>query len=131
NSEPINAPPLRRIASGVNSRGPDSCDIRHLDEHLNNTTEGSTALFFNRLAIIDLDKRSDQPFEDANHLLVFNGEIYNYPEIKAVLEKEGAIFRTSSDTEVLFFALKYWGKEALNKLNGMFAFFWLDRETKT
>lgn len=122
---------IGRTASKVRFRGPDSCGIRVLNSSFQKSESGNTAIFFNRLAIIDLDSRSDQPFEDERHLLVFNGEIYNYRELKSDLQKEGAVFHTTSDTEVLFFALKHWGTGALPKLNGMFAFFWLDKIEKT
>lgn len=121
---------LKTIADRVSFRGPDSCGIRILNTDLQRTEEGVHALFFNRLAIMDLDPRSDQPFEDDRYLLTFNGEIYNYPEIKRALEKKGISFNTTSDTEVLFHALKEWGVRALDKLNGMFAFFWLDKIEK-
>jgi asparagine synthase (glutamine-hydrolysing) len=118
---------LASIASKVKFRGPDSCGIRVLDDQLQTSESGPHGIFFNRLAIIDLDKRSDQPFEDERYLLVFNGEIYNYRELKSEFEKKGKQFRTTSDTEVLFYALQEWGAEGLKKLNGMFAFFWLDK----
>ncbi|HWB94969.1 MAG TPA: asparagine synthase (glutamine-hydrolyzing), partial [Puia sp.] len=92
---------------------------------------GLTALFFNRLAIIDLDARSNQPFEDQRYTLLFNGEIYNYRGLKQELQGYGDTFRTSSDTEVLFCALRRWGAAALPRLNGMFAFCWLDREKRS
>ncbi len=119
------------VASQVNFRGPDSCGIRILDHSMQKAESGNTALFFNRLAIIDLDSRSDQPFEDDQHLLMFNGEIYNYHELKDQLQKDGVTFRTTSDTEVFFYALRKWGKDALPRLNGMFAFFWLDKKSRT
>jgi asparagine synthase (glutamine-hydrolysing) len=127
----LSAGDVAGIASKVNFRGPDSCGIRILDQSLNKAESGTTALFFNRLAIIDLDSRSDQPFEDDEHLLMFNGEIYNYHELKASLQKEGVQFHTTSDTEVFFHALKKWGKDALPRLNGMFAFFWLDKKRRS
>jgi asparagine synthase (glutamine-hydrolysing) len=102
-----------------------------LNEQLNAMPEGNSAFFFNRLAIMDLDHRSDQPFEDEHHLLTFNGEIYNYQELKVQLQAKGYTFQTTSDTEVLFFGLKEWGSKILGKLNGMFAFFWLDKKEKT
>lgn len=120
-----------RLASFVNYRGPDNCGIRILDTSLNDAERGSMALFFNRLAIIDLDARSNQPFEDEHHLLMFNGEIYNYHELKASLSRLGVQFHTTSDTEVLFHLLKIKGKKALSELNGMFAFFWIDKSSKT
>lgn len=79
-----------------------------------------------RLSIIDLDSRSNQPFVDQDALLVFNGEIYNYKEIRAKLENLGFSFATTGDTEVLFYALKYWGKEVHEHLEGMWAFAFLD-----
>lgn len=77
-----------------------------------------------RLSIIDTDSRSNQPFisDDGNYVMVFNGEIYNFHEIKNELISEGQTFKTSSDTEVLFYLLiKEWEK-ALEKLDGFFAF---------
>lgn len=121
---------LRPVAASVAYRGPDSCGIRILDETLQSASTGRHAVFFNRLAIIDPDPRSDQPFEDERYLLTFNGEIYNYSEIKIELEAKGCRFKTTSDTEVLFQALATWGTGALEKINGMFAFFWLDRQLR-
>src|SRR5690606_15212986 len=95
-----------------------------------NSEIGTHAIFFNRLAIIDLDHRSDQPFEDQRFLLVFNGEIYNYHNLKSQLQAKGVSFKTTSDTEVLFYLLREHGIGALGLLNGMFAFFWLDKFEK-
>ncbi len=78
-----------------------------------------------RLSIIDLDARSNQPFFDEQHEIgvVFNGEIYNYKELRTELEREHKIrFRTDSDTEVLVYAYRVWGERALPRLRGMFAF---------
>lgn len=123
---------LSGIASAVSHRGPDNTGLALFEESLTVQGEsGPHAVFFNRLAIIDLDARSDQPFQDDQHLLIFNGEIYNFQEIKKELSGKGIVFKTSSDTEVLFFALKIWGQQTLLKLNGMFAFFWLDKTNKT
>lgn len=73
----------------------------------------------NRLAIIDLDSRSNQPFKCENYEIVFNGEIYNYQEIKDELIKKGYEFNTNSDTEVLLIGYKEYGEKILNKLNVM------------
>jgi len=83
-----------------------------------------------RLAILDLDPRSNQPFErqDLGLVIVFNGEIYNHKELKAQLAKEGQEFFTSSDTEVLLVAYKIWGQSMLKQLRGMFAFVIYDQE---
>ncbi len=125
---PITQEQLAAVAAKVSFRGPDSYGARVMDSQCKPVQQGTTALFFNRLAIMDLDHRSDQPFEDDRYLLMFNGEIYNFPELKSSLQKEGIQFHTTSDTEVLFFALRQWGKAALPKLNGMFALLWLDKQ---
>ena len=83
-----------------------------------------------RLSIIDLSEDGLQPFKskDERFVLIFNGEIYNYLEIKQELESYGVGFRTSSDTEVLLNALIFWGHAALPKLEGMFAFAFVDTQ---
>jgi asparagine synthase (glutamine-hydrolysing) len=121
---------IAEISRKVAFRGPDSNGMRLYDEGLRAAPQGNNAVFFNRLAIIDLDARSSQPFEDERYTLLFNGEIYNYLELKKELQGKGFGFRTSSDTEVLFYALQCWGADALSRLNGMFAFCWLDREKR-
>lgn len=76
-----------------------------------------------RLSIIDLDARANQPMSSGGVTIVFNGEIYNFKELRADLEKHGASFRTSSDTEVLLVGYQKWGLAALlKKCAGMFAF---------
>ena len=77
-----------------------------------------------RLSIIDLDIKSNQPMvsSDGNYIIVFNGEIYNYIELREQLEKKGAIFRTNSDTEVIIEAYRAYGTECFNMFNGMWAF---------
>ena len=89
------------------------------------------ALGHNRLSIIDLSEEANQPFysKDKRYILVFNGEIYNYIELKEELVKD-YIFTTKSDTEVLLAAYIKWGKDCLSKLNGMFAFAIWDSEDK-
>ena len=79
-----------------------------------------------RLSIIDLDARSNQPFSDGMHTLVFNGEIYNYRELREKLKKHGVQFKTGSDTEVLFNGLVLHGIDYLNELDGMYSFAFLD-----
>ncbi|WP_452226937.1 asparagine synthase (glutamine-hydrolyzing) [Lacinutrix cladophorae] len=76
----------------------------------------------NRLSIIDLDPRSNQPLTYKHIHIVFNGEIYNFLEIKKQLQTQGYIFNTTSDTEVLCAAYLEYGEAFINKLNGMFAF---------
>jgi len=91
------------------------------------------ALGHTRLSIIDPDERANQPFSLGNgrYTLVFNGEIYNYIELRKSLEIEGVKFETNSDTEVLYHLLIREGELALEKLNGFFAFGFYDERENT
>lgn len=106
----------------ISYRGPDASAYRTYAAR----GDGSAPDIFlghNRLSIIDLSTESNQPFTygDGYHI-IFNGEIYNYLEIKAILKKEGVRFRTNSDTEVLIALYVYKGIEGFRLLNGMWAF---------
>ena len=92
---------------------------------------GSVSYGFRRLAIIDTRHVADQPMvsSDGRKVIVFNGEIYNFVELRARLEASGRIFRTRSDTEVLLQAYEHWGEAVVERLNGMFAFAILDEGT--
>jgi asparagine synthase (glutamine-hydrolysing) len=106
------------IQEGVNMlahRGPDAaghCQINKI------------ALGHTRLSIIDLDDRSNQPFTYGNTTIVFNGEIWNYKQLRADLEAMGCHFQTQGDTEVLAAALNYRGPDILPQVQGMFAVAW-------
>lgn len=108
----------------IRHRGPDACGV-WVDPR------GRFALGHNRLAILDLRPESNQPFWSAcgRFVIVFNGEIFNYLEIRANLEAEGCAFRTSSDTEVLLQALIRQGPDAVSRFNGMWAFVFVDTQT--
>jgi len=112
-------PPTREIIARmtdlIRHRGPDDEGIAIL---------GPAGLGHRRLAIIDLSPAGHQPMtlEDGGVHVVFNGEIYNFQEVKAELEASGVAFRTRSDTEVILRAYRAWGIDSLQKLNGMFAF---------
>ncbi len=82
----------------------------------------TTVLLHTRLAIVDLDERSNQPFTIGQKTIVYNGELYNYKEIRRELEGTGWRFRTTSDTEVLLAAWEAWGEAALERFEGMWAF---------
>lgn len=86
-----------------------------------------------RLSIIDLSKNGHQPFcaEDGRYHLVFNGEIYNYIELREELKQKGCVFSTKTDTEVLLAAWIVWGEQALKKIVGMFAFVVYDKLAQT
>ena len=104
----------------ISFRGPDYTGI----EKINSLTLGHL-----RLSILDLDARSHQPMVFENLHIVFNGEIYNYKDIKKELALLGYHFKTESDTEVLLIGYKEWGKGVLQKVNGMFAFCIYNSET--
>lgn len=87
-----------------------------------NNSQVSLNLFSSRLSIIDLDKRANQPYKTQNNILIFNGEIYNYLEIKKFLKKKKIKFSTESDTEVLLKAYEYWGEKCVDHFDGMWAF---------
>jgi asparagine synthase (glutamine-hydrolysing) len=98
-------------------RGPDAGAIwSHEDER------SSIHLGHRRLSIIDLSTAANQPLVKGGLALVYNGELYNYRELRAELEKAGASFFTSSDTEVVLEAWRCWGAKALPRFRGMFAF---------
>jgi asparagine synthase (glutamine-hydrolysing) len=104
-------------------RGPDDEGFEHGD---------GWALGFRRLSILDLSPTGHQPMScaDRKHWLVLNGEIYNYVELRRELEKKGERFTGGSDTEVLLRLLMLEGTAALNKLNGMFAFAYVNTESR-
>ncbi len=93
---------------------------------------GAAALGHARLSIIDLDRRANQPMRDGDdrYVIVFNGEIYNFHDIRCELEERGARFRTQSDTEIILEAYKAWGVDCLSRFNGMFAFALWDRDRR-
>lgn len=90
---------------------------------------GVVQLLHSRLSIIDLDERSNQPYYTDQGILSYNGEMYNYVEVKEELAKRGATFNTSSDTEVLAKLLSMDGVDALDQCEGMWGFAWFDKRT--
>lgn len=99
------------------SRGPDGAGIW-------SSESGRCLLGHRRLSILDLNERAAQPMSrvDGQYVVTFNGEIYNYPELRGELEAEGVIFRTETDTEVLLHMYAKWGEKMVHQLRGMFAF---------
>lgn len=89
---------------------------------------GSVALGHRRLAIIDRQAHSSQPFQRGNLIVVFNGEIFNYRALRSELAQLGHAFHTSSDTEVLLAAWQQWGADCQQRFNGMWAFILYDLE---
>jgi asparagine synthase (glutamine-hydrolysing) len=107
-------------------RGPDDSGIVWLED-------GRVALAHRRLAIVDLSPAGHQPMQspDGSVWLIFNGEIYNFRELKDLLEGRGHSFRSSSDTEVVIAAYREWGRSFLDHLDGMFALALFDRADRT
>tara|TARA_B100002052_G_scaffold155515_1_gene141740 strand:- start:1325 stop:3121 length:1797 start_codon:yes stop_codon:yes gene_type:complete len=99
--------------NNIKSRGPDNQQILFVDDLI---------LAHNRLSIIDLDKRSNQPMKYANLTIVFNGEIYNFNELKNQLINKNYNFSTNSDTEVIMAMYLEYGKDCIKYFNGMFSF---------
>lgn len=123
---------LEKATNAIVHRGPDSAGYKVVslpnfevsNNHQKANEEGNKiALGFRRLAIIDLQDVSNQPFTsaDGKYHMVFNGEIYNYIELRDELKQLGVQFRTSSDTEVLLAAYIQWGTNCFKRFNGMWA----------
>ena len=112
NQAPVRRVDIEAMARSIIHRGPD-------DEGY--FIAGPLGFGFRRLSIIDLSG-GHQPMSDQEESVwvIFNGEIYNFPELKRELQGHGHVFRTNSDTEVIIHGYKQWGDEVLNRLNGMF-----------
>jgi asparagine synthase (glutamine-hydrolysing) len=94
-------------------------------------TDGRVQLGHTRLSIIGLDDRGIQPMENARHVLVFNGEIYNFNDIRRDLEADGPALHGANDAEVLLHAWSRWGEAVLPRLTGFWAFAVYDKERRT
>lgn len=111
---------VRVMTDRMAHRGPD-------DAGLWQSADGRVVLGHRRLSILDTSAAGHQPMERGDLVLVFNGEIYNYLELRAELQAAGAAFGTGSDTEVVLAAHEAWGDDAPARFNGMFAYALLDR----
>ena len=116
---------IKKILDIQNQRGPDNRNL-WVSECKKIT------LGHNRLSIIDLSKNSNQPFisEDDNYIITFNGEIYNFKDLRKELIKKNFFFKTNSDTEVILQSYKCWGLNFAKFLRGMFAFVIYDKVKK-
>src|SRR5713101_2033177 len=105
---------IKAMTQVIRHRGPDEDGFY---------VSGKIGFGFRRLSIIDL-ALGHQPMSDSEECIwvIFNGEIYNFPELKRELQGKGHLFRTNSDTEVIVHGYKEWGCDVLTHLNGMFGF---------
>lgn len=113
---------LLRMRDTLSHRGPDD---------KGDFFEPGIGLGHTRLSILDLSEKAHQPFLRGHFVMVYNGEVYNFRELRKELEAIGYTFSSESDTEVILAAYQQWGKEALMKFNGMFAFAVFDRRKRT
>lgn len=112
---------MRSMLKSTSHRGPDFSSFQQ-SKHL--------VLGHNRLSIIDLSATANQPFKKHRFLIVFNGEIYNYKEIRKELQLDGVEFITESDTEVIVESFKKWGGDCVSRFLGMWAFAIWDEESE-
>lgn len=112
----INLKFIKQTLDMMKNRGPDARKYANIDGKKNNIV-----FLHSRLSIIDLKTRSNQPFKYKNLTMIFNGEIYNYLELRKLLEKKSYNFETNSDTEVLIKLIHYFGNNAFKLLEGMWA----------
>ena len=98
---------LKKMSAITESRGPDNSSF-YCDQNI--------SLGHNRLSIVDLDDRSNQPYKFKNLIICFNGEIYNFLELKKKLKFKGIHFETNSDTEVIIKIFYYFGLDFVNRL---------------
>lgn len=124
--KPVERETFGRMLDTLIHRGPDGFGIKVLNE-------GKAALGHRRLSIIDLTDAATQPMtnEDGTLWITFNGEIYNYTDLRTELIKSGHVFSSNSDTEVILHGYEQWGEEVVDRLNGMFAFGIWDENTRS
>jgi asparagine synthase (glutamine-hydrolysing) len=115
NGDPVLPRMLKEMTDAMAHRGPDGEGF-YIDN--------GVGLGHRRLAIIDLSEAARQPMSTASneYVISYNGEVYNYKELRAELEKAGYRFESQSDTEVGLYAYKEWGPKCLKRFNGLFAF---------
>ena len=113
---------IRKMVASTNHRGPDYSGFENLHP-----------VYFghNRLSIIDLNPEANQPMNFGKYWIVFNGEIYNYKEIRQTLKEKGIVFSTASDTEVILKSYDFYGEKCVEKFIGMWAFSIYNNEDKS
>jgi len=124
NNDAVSPVVLKKMTDAIAHRGPDG---------EGQWIEGNVGIGHRRLAIIDLSPAGHQPMisADQRYVLSYNGEIYNYRNLRTDLEAEGIRFRSNTDSEVVLYSLAQWGIDALLKFNGMYALSFWDRKAQT
>tara|TARA_Y100001968_G_scaffold332789_1_gene392261 strand:+ start:227 stop:2119 length:1893 start_codon:yes stop_codon:yes gene_type:complete len=122
--EPTSATLLKQMTDAIKHRGPDG------EGHF---IWNNVGLGHRRLAIIDLSQAGNQPMQSQcqRFIITYNGEIYNYKQIRKELKSKGYQFKSNTDTEVVLYSYVEWGDSCVKKFNGMFAFAILDKQNKT
>lgn len=121
--EPVSRRLIDKMTDVISHRGPDGKGL---------WVEGNVGFGHRRLSIIDLSSEGHQPMTsfDQRYIITYNGEIYNFKELRSELVKRGYYFRSKTDTEVVLYALSEWGTNAVEMFNGMFAFALWDRRDR-
>ena len=125
NKQNVSVDKLKHMTDAIAYRGPDG-EGRWIND------KGNVGLGHRRLSIIDLSNKGAQPMHYLNrYLIIHNGEIYNYIELRDILKKKGYTFQSQSDTEIISAAYDYWKEECLHQFDGMFAFAIWDEQEQT
>ncbi|NNC94097.1 MAG: asparagine synthetase B, partial [Chitinophagales bacterium] len=125
NGSPVEKAIIQTMSEKLRHRGPDNAGLYFSED-------GMVGLAHRRLAVIDLSPEGHQPMSfQKRYWITYNGEIYNYKEIREFLSSKGFKFQSDSDTEVLLAAYQFWGEDCLQEFDGMFAFAIWDEEAKT
>jgi Asparagine synthase (glutamine-hydrolyzing) len=111
-SRPVLQEELKKMTDAIAHRGPDGEGF---------FVEGAVGFGHRRLSIIDLSNAAAQPMTRFGLTITYNGEIYNYIELRSELQQLGIVFTTQSDTEVILAAYHMWGKDCVQRFNGMWA----------
>ncbi len=117
----VEKPALERMSNQLNHRGPDDSGV-FIDE------KNKLGLAHNRFAVIDLSEKAHQPMVVDDLIISYNGEVYNFREIKRELIEKGYVFSSDSDSEVIIRSFQEWGIKCLNRFRGIFAFALWDRK---
>lgn len=129
--KPVNKDRFTTALRTMNHRGPDAEGVQYDEVTLKSNEKIYLGFGHQRLSILDLDKRSNQPFRIQDSILLYNGEVYNYKRIKENFKKSNIEFYTDGDTEVVFRSLSLNGPRAINEFNGMWSLSMFNKKNAT